>query len=122
MREEKFAFKTDLKNKAPKHLYLIGGTHGDEVEGVFVLKELFTWLKTEHELKDLPVVVIPILNIDGYRTQTRVNAHSVDLNRNYPTKDWSTEARAPRYYPGLSPFQNLKINTSSSFLKNINQD
>lgn len=97
------AFKTDLKAKAPKYLYLIGGTHGDEVEGVFVLKELFAWLKTEHELKDLPVVVIPILNVDGYRTQTRVNAHSVDLNRNYPSKDWSTEHRAPRYYPGPKP-------------------
>lgn len=97
------AFKTDLKSKAPKYLYLIGGTHGDEVEGVFVLKELFDWLKTEHALKDMPMVVIPILNVDGYRTQTRVNAHSVDLNRNYPTKDWTKECKKPRYYPGPKP-------------------
>ncbi len=97
------AYKTDLKSKAPKYIYLIGGTHGDEVEGVYVLKELYSWLKTEHDLKDLPMVVVPILNVDGYRTQTRVNAHSVDLNRNYPTKDWSTEHRAPRYYPGPKP-------------------
>jgi len=94
-------FKTDIK--APKYLYLIGGVHGDEVEGVYVLRELFQWLKLEHSLKDLPMIVIPILNVDGYRTQTRVNAHSVDLNRNLPTKDWSGTFTQPKYNPGPKP-------------------
>lgn len=95
------AFKTDIK--AQKHLYLLGGVHGDEVEGVYVLKELFQWLKMEHTLKDLPMVVIPILNVDGYKNQTRVNAHHVDLNRNLPTKDWVGTQREPRYNPGPKP-------------------
>jgi murein peptide amidase A len=94
-------FKTDIK--APKYLYLIGGVHGDEVEGVYVLKELFQWLKTEHQLKDLPMIVLPILNVDGYRANSRVNAHLVDLNRNLPTKDWSTVHAKPRYNPGPKP-------------------
>jgi protein MpaA len=91
-------FKTDIK--APKYLYLMAGVHGDEVEGVYVLKELFNWLKNEHSLKDMPIVVIPILNVDGYRAQTRVNAHLVDLNRNLPTKDWSPTMTQPKYNPG----------------------
>jgi protein MpaA len=95
------AFKTDIK--AQKYLYLIGGVHGDEVEGVYVLKELFSWLKSEHSLKDLPMVVVPILNVDGYQNSTRVNAHLVDLNRNLPTKDWSTDHKEPRYNPGPKP-------------------
>jgi protein MpaA len=95
------AFKTDIK--AQKYLYLIGGVHGDEVEGVYVLKELFSWLKSEHSLKDLPMVVVPILNVDGYQNRTRVNAHLVDLNRNLPTKDWSTDHKEPRYNPGPKP-------------------
>ena len=94
-------FKTDIK--ASKYLYLIGGVHGDEVEGVFVLKELFQWLKNEHSLKDLPMIVLPILNVDGYRANSRVNAHLVDLNRNLPTKDWSTAHTKPRYNPGPKP-------------------
>lgn len=94
-------FKTDIK--APKYLYLIGGVHGDEVEGVYVLKELFQWLKNEHSLKDLPMIVIPILNVDGYKNQTRVNAHLVDLNRNLPTKDWSGIHKEARYNPGPKP-------------------
>ena len=58
------AFKTDVK--AQKYLYLMAGVHGEEVEGVYVLKELFNWLKQEHVLKDMPIVVIPILNIYLY--------------------------------------------------------
>ncbi len=91
-------FKTEIKSS--KYLYLIGGVHGDEVEGVYVLKELFQWLKNEHSLKDLPMIVLPILNVDGYRANSRVNAHLVDLNRNLPTKDWSTLHAKPRYNPG----------------------
>lgn len=94
-------FKTDIK--APKYLYLLGGVHGDEVEGVFVLKELFSWLKMEHSLKDLPMIVVPILNVDGYKNQTRVNAHLVDLNRNLPTKDWSVAHKEAKYNPGPTP-------------------
>lgn len=92
------AFATDVKSN--KWIYLLAGTHGDEVEGIHVCKELFAWLKTEHTLKDMPIVVIPILNVDGYRASTRVNAHMVDLNRNYPTKDWSPEASEKKYNPG----------------------
>lgn len=91
-------FKTDIK--ASKYLYLLAGVHGDEVEGVYVLKELFQWLKNEHTLKDLPMIVVPIVNVDGYKNQTRVNAHLVDLNRNLPTKDWTNTAKEPRYNPG----------------------
>ena len=91
-------FKTDIK--APKYLYLLAGVHGDEVEGVYVLKELYAWLKLNHDLKDLPMIVIPILNVDGYKNQTRVNAHSVDLNRNLPTKDWSNAHKEAKYNPG----------------------
>jgi protein MpaA len=92
------AFKSDLSAK--KYLYLMAGTHGDEVEGVYVLDQLFNWLKEEHSLNDLPIVVVPILNPDGYRAGSRVNSHAVDLNRNCPTKNWSPEFKKDKYNPG----------------------
>jgi protein MpaA len=95
------AYHTDVK--AEKYLYLLAGTHGDEVEGVFVLKELFEWLKHEHGLKDIPIVVVPILNVDGYRSSSRVNSHAVDLNRNYPSDNWCDKARKDKYHPGPKP-------------------
>lgn len=92
------AFKTDLDAK--KYLYLLAGTHGDEVEGVYVLQELFNWAKEDHTLSELPIVVVPILNPDGYRASARVNSHAVDLNRNYPTENWSSDFKKNKYNPG----------------------
>ena len=92
------AFKTDIK--ADKYLYLLAGTHGDEVEGVYVLKQLFDWLKEEHATQELPIVVVPVLNPDGYRNSSRVNSHAVDLNRNYPSENWVGTAKKEKYFPG----------------------
>lgn len=95
------AYKT--QGKAQKYLYLLGGTHGDEVEGVYVLTQLFNWLKDQHDTEDLPVVVVPILNPDGYEAGNRVNAHGIDLNRNYPADNWSSEFKKDKYNPGPAP-------------------
>ncbi len=93
------AFRSE--DKAPKYNYLMAGVHGDEVEGVYILQELFKWLQQEEEIS-APFIVIPILNVDGYRSQTRVNAHGVDLNRNLPSSNWSEKARDDKYHPGES--------------------
>lgn len=92
------AYKTDAKSS--KFIYLLGGTHGDEVEGVYVLTQLFEWLKADHQITEIPMVIVPILNPDGYRAGSRVNSHAVDLNRNYPTENWTSEARKEKYNPG----------------------
>ncbi len=53
--------------------------------------------------------VIPVLNPDGVKYKTRTNANKIDINRNFPTKDWSTGAienwkrttkSNPRRFPG----------------------
>jgi murein peptide amidase A len=92
------AYKTLMKSS--KYIYLIAGTHGDEVEGVYVLKKLFDWLKENDTLIELPIVVVPVLNVDGHHALTRVNANQVDLNRNYPTHDWTAAFKQKKYNPG----------------------
>ncbi|WP_127716411.1 DUF2817 domain-containing protein [Halobacteriovorax sp. HLS] len=98
--EEIKAFKTE--GKAKSYVYLMAGTHGDEVEGVYVVEKLYKWLIEQSDI-ELDMVVIPILNPDGYRNATRVNANGVDLNRNYDSGTWSSEAREAKYYPGKAP-------------------
>ncbi|OFZ20680.1 MAG: hypothetical protein A2202_05665 [Bdellovibrionales bacterium RIFOXYA1_FULL_36_14] len=93
-------FKQDKKSL--KHIYLIAGVHGDEVEGVFVLKNIFHWLKETNEV-DLPLVVIPVLNVDGFRVSSRGNSHGVDLNRNLPADNWINQCEKAKYNPGQSP-------------------
>lgn len=90
------------EKKASRYLYLMAGVHGDEVEGVYSLDKIFSWLQEQDDI-NIPMIVIPILNVDGYRAQTRTNSHGVDLNRNLPAKSWVEEQRADRYNPGTSP-------------------
>lgn len=111
--EEIKAFKTDVKSA--KFIYLIGGTHGDEVEGVYVLDQLFKWLRTDDKMDDQPIVCVPILNVDGYKAGTRVNSHAIDLNRNYPSSDWSPDFKKDKYNPG----QNALSEPENQFLDSL---
>lgn len=94
------AFRSETKGNT--WTYIMAGVHGDEVEGVYVVAQLFDWLKHQDDIQR-PTIVIPILNVDGYRAGTRTNAHGVDLNRNLPSKAWTPEAREAKYYPGTKP-------------------
>lgn len=91
------AYKTE--EKSSHYIYLLAGVHGNEVEGIHILKEIFNWLKTNDQI-DLPFVIIPILNIDGYRMGTRVNSHGVDLNRNLDSSNWTSQFKEKKYCPG----------------------
>lgn len=93
------AFRSE--KKAAKYLYLMAGVHGDEVEGIYALEKMKSWLEEQEHL-DLAMVLIPVLNVDGHRAGTRTNSHGVDLNRNLPAKSWVAEQRAAKYNPGPS--------------------
>lgn len=88
-----------------KPILLMGGIHGDEPEGVRLAEDTLQWLKSNKssEKAICPWILIPCLNVDGFAKKTRVNGRGVDLNRNYPSRDWSPEAKAERYFPGSGP-------------------
>jgi len=97
----------------PRRILLIGGIHGDELTAVSVV---FRWMQQIEMERFQPFQwrVLPVTNPDGLLTRpsTRVNAHGVDLNRNFPSEDWNAKAledywqrrtgRDPRRYPGPS--------------------
>lgn len=45
------------------------------------------------------VVIVPIQNPDGFVRGTRNNARGVDLNRNYPTRNWGQQPEGRRRVP-----------------------
>jgi protein MpaA len=80
---------TTYGNKKSKNKYLIMcGVHGDEITPI---KFCFDILKNiNKDLKDIFIVVAPIVNPDSFlKTKpTRTNNNGVDVNRNFPTKNW----------------------------------
>ena len=103
---------------------LLGGIHGDELASVTLA---FDWIARSQGVQaaamphagrtakptiaDVGWRFVPLLNPDGllHSPSTRVNAHGVDLNRNFPTADWARDAQPywikhtrkdPRRFPG----------------------
>lgn len=91
---------------------VIGAIHGDELSSASVALH---WIKLAGQTPaQTHWRFIPALNPDGLLNQPprRVNAHGVDLNRNFPTPNWKRDAAAywekrtrkdPRRWPGPSP-------------------
>ena len=86
---------------------VLGGIHGDEPKSVYVLERLLAELASADALAGLPAAaawgVVPLVNPDGYERRRRRNARGVDLNRNFPTRDWSPGRPHRRYYGGPRP-------------------
>lgn len=95
---------------------VLGGIHGDELSSASVALH---WTRlAEQAPAETPHPIhwriIPALNPDGLLGQPprRVNAHGVDLNRNFPTPNWEKDAKTywekrtgkdPRRWPGPKP-------------------
>lgn len=88
-----------ILGEGKKHILVLGGVHGDEIEGVAFTLALLEKCKQSLPM-GLKLTFIPMFNVDGILQKTRVNGRGVDLNRNLPTKDWSKDAFSPRYPPG----------------------
>lgn len=81
------------------HVMIIGGVHGDEIEGVWAAQGLLAKF-SENFSAAVRVTLVPMFNLDGVITRERRNARMVDLNRNLPSKDWTSEVATERYNPG----------------------
>lgn len=83
---------------------LFGVFHGDEPAGEVACRRLAEYLvKTPSELAGRSVLICPVLNPDGLLANTRVNANQVDVNRNFPAQNWTSEGEGTRYWGGAQP-------------------
>ncbi len=112
--EKLYAFNTGVTpENARVRVLVIGAIHGDETSSAWLA---FQWLSAsvpsaQLEKRKIAVRTIPIANPDRALSSPikRVNGRGVDLNRNFPTENWKTEAarwwtdtakRDPRRWPG----------------------
>jgi len=89
-------------NRPEKVALFLGGVHGDENPSVYILFRLAQFLKKNPDLySNKTIVIAPLVNPDGFlsKPQKRTNSAGVDVNRNFPTRDWK-QSRKDRYYSG----------------------
>jgi len=89
-----------------KKILIIGVFHGDEPQGEYFIN---SYLKTAKEGKNA-LYFIPRLN----KNNIRQNKNMVDLNRNFPTKNW-IPGEKNEYFGGLKPNSELE----TQFLVNL---
>jgi len=83
---------------------ILGAFHGDEPLSADITYKLAEYLaRNYNDDQNIKVLVVPVVNPDGLAKKTRTNSNGVDINRNFPTKNWSPKYRKKRYCPGPAP-------------------
>ncbi len=100
-------------------ILILGGTHGVEPQSTYVVERLAEHFKLEIQRiaewdqlfkfyrgkteSGLELFVIPDLNRYGLENNSRGNIRGVDLNRNMPAANWSSNYTNMAYFPGTHP-------------------
>lgn len=102
-----YHYEREGKNHSPKKILAFSLIHGDETNAGVVGRY---WMERLEEIEPRNHWrIVPVLNPDGVKENTRFNANKIDLNRNFPTKDWDELAAkywklhaqsSPRRFPG----------------------
>jgi protein MpaA len=124
-----FHYDRKGSHKSQQKILVFSLIHGDET-GAGTLARL--WME---RLEDIDPRnswrVIPMLNPDGVKLKTRTNANKIDLNRNFPTKDWDAKAQDywikhtksnPRRFPGNQAGSEPEINCALKQIDDFKPD
>ena len=83
---------------------IIGGIHGNEPTSVDVARELSALFTADPSLlAGRTAGVIEVASPDGYAKRTRTNANGVDVNRNFPARNFRRRGRRDIYFGGETP-------------------
>ena len=92
-------------------VYLDGGTHSNEYSGVYFVTEVAQFLLDEYEtnktarwiVENRHTWILPMVNPDGSHAFGRLNAHGVNVNRNFPATWGAVEEQPVLNNPGPEP-------------------
>ena len=102
------------KKNYKKIVLIMGVFHGEEPQGEYLIRE---YLKTDLSKIKNKLLIIPCLNPDGKSKNKRQNANGVDLNRNFPTRNWELTEKN-EYFGGNAPASEIETNFVLDVLAN----
>jgi murein peptide amidase A len=82
-REQQLPAFQKIARSPRRHVYISSGMHGDEPAGPLAVLRLF---EENDWPEDVSLFVIPCFNPEGFARNTRENAHGIDLNRDYRSR------------------------------------
>jgi protein MpaA len=96
-------------------LVVMAGIHGDEPASVEAVLDLLARWASVGPIPQ-PVWVLPALNPDGLLAGRKNSARDVDLNRNFPAKNFSL-VHADNYDPGPAPLSEPETEAFAELIK-----
>lgn len=76
-------FIRSAKEEGPTVL-VSGGIHGDEINGIFTAKRILEEIDAGLEILKGTLIIIPLVNIYGFLSNSRTFPDGRDLNRSFP--------------------------------------
>ncbi len=111
------------------------GVHGDEITPVKFCYDILNYLDENYHKKysDKMVIVAPIVTPDSFfkKWPSRTNYKGIDVNRNFPTKDWNRDAiklwknrykSDKRRNPGVRPMSEQEVIFQINLIKRYRPD
>lgn len=111
--------KKPSSNPNAKTILIIGVFHGEEPQGEYVINRFIESSNFENINNHLNF--IPCLNPWGKERGVRGNQNGVDLNRNYPTKNW-IETERDGYYSGTHAASEITTRQMAELLDDLKPD
>lgn len=120
-------------NNESKTLILCG-VHGDEITpNKFCFDILYHMERYSYLYKNQFIIVAPFVSPDSFfgKTKSRTNANNIDVNRNFPTKDWHKDALRlwknkyngdKRRFPGNKPLSEPEVIFQVNLIKRYKPD
>lgn len=102
-----------IKGNSGEKILLIGCIHGNEKAGILLSVKVLNEIFAKKELKNT-LICVPTLNPDGNILNTRTNSNRIDINRNFPSTNWtytdSSELKPDKkiYWEGKSPASEIE--------------
>jgi murein peptide amidase A len=109
----------DGEPSAKRRVLVVGSIHGNETQGHRVIRRLRE--RFAERLDGVALWTVMTVNPDGVAANTRGNAHSVDLNRNFAT-GWKPIPPSSGYYSGPKPFSEPETKAVRRLLREVRPD
>lgn len=116
------------REESEPRVKLVGGVHGNEIFSIELMVRFALYLaenyNTDSTIKGLVdsryIVIIPVLNPDGFNAGIRYNGNGIDLNRNCSVIYQGEEKFVSSYFNGEVPFSEPEVQALRDYTLGMN--